>query len=69
MAPGKILLQRFKNEKDEEIYVRVKEEPFLREPGVLLYVARPDSDAEMHITRQEAQELSRLLSSVLRGGR
>jgi|GEM_PF-6353058 len=69
MAPGKILLQRFRNEKGEDIYVRAKEEPLLREPGILLYVARPDQDMEMHITKKEAQELSKLLSSILKSGR
>lgn len=68
MAPGRSITKRFTNERGNEIYVRANEEPLHGVPGVLLYVAGPDSDTEMHITRQEALELMLLLSKILKPG-
>jgi hypothetical protein len=69
MATGKIVSNRFRNEKGNEIYLRANEEPIDGIPGVLLYVAGPDSDTEMHLTRQEGLELLALLTKLLRSGR
>jgi hypothetical protein len=69
MAIGKVVSNRFRNEKGNDMYVRVSEEPIQGVPGFLLYVAGPDSDAEIYVTRQEALELMTLLSKVLKPGR
>ena len=66
MAVGKIVSSRFRNEKGNDIYARITEEPIQGVPGVLLYLAGPDSDTEMHMTRQEAVELMALLSKLLK---
>ena len=69
MAISKVVSHRFRNEKSNDIYMRISEEPIQGVPGLLLYVAGPDSDTEMHITRQEGIELSMLLSKLLKPGR
>jgi len=69
MAISRILSNRFRNEKGEDVYVRASEELLHGVPGILLYVAGPDSDSEMHLTRQEGLELFSLLSKLLRPGR
>jgi hypothetical protein len=69
MAISKVVSHRFRNEKNNDIYMRISEEPIQGVPGFLLYVAGPDSDTEMHITRQEGIELSLLLSKLLKPGR
>jgi hypothetical protein len=69
MAISKVVSHRFRNEKGNDIYIRINEEPIQGVPGLLLYVAGPDSDTEMHITRQEGIELSLLLSKLLKPGR
>lgn len=69
MALGKVISNRFRNENGNDIYVRVTEEPIQGVPGILLYIAGPDSDAEMHITRQEGIELLEVLSKLLRSRR
>lgn len=69
MATGKVVSNRFRNEKGNDIYIRANEEPILGVPGILLYVAGPDSDTEMHITRQEGLELLTLLTKLLKPGR
>jgi hypothetical protein len=69
MAVGKVVTTRFKNERGNDVYLRVTEEPLLGVPGVLLYVAGPDSDSEMHITRQEGLELLAALTKILKIGR
>ena len=51
------------------MYLRISEEPLQGVPGMLLYIAGPDSDTEMHITRQEGLELLSLLSKLLKPGR
>jgi len=66
MKIGKVLSNRFRNEKGNDIYLRVSEEPIQGDPGILLYIAGPDSDTEMHITRQEGLELLTLLSKFLK---
>ncbi|MEK7079674.1 MAG: hypothetical protein AAB883_00770 [Patescibacteria group bacterium] len=68
MAVGKVVSNRFRNEKGDDVYVRVSEEPVVDTEGVLLYVQGPDSDAEMHVTRQEAHELLMALTKLLRPG-
>jgi hypothetical protein len=68
MAIGKVVSNRFRNEKGNDIYARVSEEPIAGVPGVLLYLAGPDSDTEIHITRQEGLEVMTLLSKILRPG-
>jgi len=69
MAISRILSNRFRNEKGEDVYVRASEEPLHGAPGILLYIAGPDSDSEMHVTRQEGLELFTLLSKLLKPGR
>lgn len=69
MAVHKMVSNRFRNEKGNDIYMRASEEPIHGIPGILLYVAGPDSDTEMHITRQEGIELFMLLSKLLKPGR
>lgn len=69
MAVSKVVSTRFRNEKGNDIYVRASDEPIQGVPGVLLYIAGPDSDAEMHITRQEGRELLEVLSKFLKGRR
>ena len=69
MATGKVLSNRFRNEQGNDVYLRVNEEPIHGVPGILLYVAGPDSDTEMHVTRQEGLELLMLLSKLLKPGR
>lgn len=69
MAVHKVVSHRFRNEKGNGIYIRISEEPLQGVPGLLLYVAGPDSDTEMHITRQEGVELSLLLTKLLKPGR
>jgi hypothetical protein len=69
MAIGKVVSNRFQNERGNEVYIRASEEPIHGIPGVLLYVTGPDSDTEMHITRQEGLELFALLSKLLKTGR
>lgn len=68
MATGKVASNRFRNEKGNDIYIRANEEPIEGVPGMLLYVAGPESDTEMHITRQEGLELLGLLSKLLKPG-
>lgn len=69
MAIGKVLSNRFQNEKGNNIYIRATEEPVHGVPGVLLYIAGPDSDTEMHVTRQEGLELLHILTKFLKSGR
>ncbi len=69
MAIGKVISNRFRNEKGNDIYVRASEEPLHGVPGILLYIAGPDSDTEMHVTRQEGLELLTVLSKLLKTGR
>ncbi|MDB5195298.1 MAG: hypothetical protein JWO84_482 [Parcubacteria group bacterium] len=69
MALGKMVSNRFTNEKGNDIYIRANEEPIHGVPGILLYIAGPDSDTEMHVTRQEGLELLMLLSKLLKQGR
>lgn len=69
MAIGKVLSNRFRNEKGQDVYVRASEEPLHGTPGILLYIAGPDSDSEMHVTRQEGLELLAVLSKLLKTGR
>lgn len=69
MAIGKVLSTRFRNEKGNDIYLRLSEEPIQGVPGILLYVAGPDSDTEMHITKQEGREILELLSKLFKPGR
>lgn len=69
MALGKVVSNRFRNEKGNDIYLRASEEPIQGVPGILLYMAGPDSDTEMHVTRQEGLELLTLLTKVLKGKR
>ncbi|MEK7510778.1 MAG: hypothetical protein AAB582_00890 [Patescibacteria group bacterium] len=69
MATGKVVSNRFRNERGNDVYLRVNEEPIHGVPGILLYVAGPDSDTEMHVTRQEGLELLMLLSKLLKPGR
>ncbi|KND47167.1 MAG: hypothetical protein AB199_01905 [Parcubacteria bacterium C7867-004] len=69
MALGRLISNRFTNEKGNDIYVRAKEEPIGGVPGILLYIAGPDSDSEMHVTRQEGLELLAVLSKLLKTGR
>lgn len=69
MELGKVVSQRFRDEKGNDTYVRATEAPIGGIPGILLYVAGPDSDTEMHVTRQEALELMNVLSKLLKGGR
>jgi hypothetical protein len=69
MALGKVVSNRFRNERGNEIYARASEEPIQGVPGILFYIAGPDSDTEMHITRQEGMELLALLSKLLKRGR
>lgn len=68
MQIGKMVSNRFRNEKGNDIYARVSEEPIQGVPGVLLYLTGPDSDTEMHITRQEGLEIMALLSKILKPG-
>lgn len=68
MAVGKVVSNRFRNEKDNDVYIRASEEPIEGTDGVLLYLQGPDSDTEMHITRQEAHELLIVLTKLLRPG-
>jgi hypothetical protein len=70
MAVGRTFTNRFTNELGNAIYVRAREEPIGRTPGIVLYLAGPDSDMEMHVTRQEAVELLQALARILkpRGG-
>ncbi|MDP3402939.1 MAG: hypothetical protein Q8S35_03240 [bacterium] len=69
MAIGKVVSTRFRNEKGNDVYVRVSEEPVQGIPGVVLFVTGPDEDSEMQITRQEGIELFALLSKLLKPGR
>ena len=69
MAIGKVISNRFRNEKGNDIYVRASEEPIHGVSGILLYIAGPDSDTEMHVTRQEGLELLTVLSKLLKTGR
>jgi len=69
MALGKVVTNRFRNEKGNDIYIRASEEPIGGVPGIVLYIAGPDSDTEMHVTRQEGLELLTLLSKLLKPGR
>src|SRR4051812_17769180 len=66
---GKILANRFTNELGNAIYARASEEPIGKTPGIVLYIAGPESDMEMHVTRQEALELYSLLSKLLKPAR
>ncbi len=66
MATGKVVSNRFQNEKGNDIYVRASEESLHNVPGILLYIAGPDSDTEMHVTKQEAIELLAVLSKILK---
>jgi len=61
--------RQFVNELGNTIIVRVNEEKRHGMPGILLYVAGPDSDTELFITRQEAMEVLEGLSKVLKPGR
>ena len=69
MAISKVVSNRFRNERGNDLYVRASEEPLHGIPGVLVYLAGPDSDAEMHVTKQEAIELFKILSKLLKPGR
>jgi hypothetical protein len=69
MATNKMLSNRFQNESGNEIYLRITEEPIQGTPGMLVYLAGPDSDTEMHITKQEGRELLLMLSKFLKAGR
>jgi hypothetical protein len=69
MATSKMLSNRFQNEIGNEIYLRITEEPIQGTPGILVYLAGPDSDTEMHITKQEGRELLLMLSKFLKAGR
>ena len=66
---AQVITNRFTNELGNEIYARVTEAPIGGVPGVILYIAGPDSDMEMHVTRKEAQELLALLSKSLKPSR
>jgi hypothetical protein len=66
---GRIIANRFTNESGEEAYARVSEASVGKVPGVLLYIARPGTDIEMHVTQREAMELKELLSKILKPGR
>lgn len=66
MATGKVVSNRFRNEKGSDIYVRASEEPLHGVPGILLYIAGPDSETEMHVTKQEGVELLAVLSKILK---
>jgi hypothetical protein len=57
---------RFQNELGHDIYVRAAEKEVAGTPSVVLYMAGPDSDTELEITRNEALELYRLLEKVLK---
>jgi len=69
MAISRVVSNRFTNEKGNTIYMRANEEPIQGVPGILLYLNGPDSDTEMHVTRQEALELMSLLSKLLKPSR
>lgn len=69
MAISRVVSNRFRNEKGNDIYVRASEEPVHGVPGILLYIAGPDSDSEMHVTREEGLELFKLLTKLLKPGR
>jgi hypothetical protein len=69
MKIGKVVSNRFRNEKGNDIYARASEEPIQGIPGILLYLQGPDSDTEMHITRQEGLEVLSLLSKLLKPAR
>lgn len=69
MTTSKVVSNRFRNERGNDIYIRISEEPIQGVPGLHLYVAGPDSDTEMHITRQEGIELSLLLTKLLKPSR
>lgn len=66
MAVSRVVSNRFTNEKGNDVYVRANEEPIAGIPGILLYISGPDSDMEMHVTRQEGLELMNLLSKLLK---
>jgi hypothetical protein len=69
MAISKVVSHRFTNERGSEVYIRASEEPIQGVAGVLLYVTGPDTDTEMHVTRQEGLELLTLLSKLLKNAR
>ncbi len=59
--------RKFRNEIGNEIEIRVSEKDIDRVRGVLLWIAGPNSDTEMHITRLEAEVLHEELGKALKG--
>ncbi len=58
--------RQFANELGNTIILQVKEEKRHDVSGVFVYIAGPDSDTELFVTRQEAVELLEGLYKVLK---
>lgn len=58
-------IKNFINELGNEIQVQVTKKEIDGVPGVLLFIAGPTSDTEVHITKQEAEVLYQELGKNL----
>ena len=59
--------KHFKNELGNEIEIQVSEKDIDTAEGILLSIAGPTSDTEIHITRLEAEVLHEELGKALKG--
>ena len=60
-------IKKFTNELGNTIELKVSEKNIEGAPGIVIFIAGPTSDIEIHITRKEAEVLSKELANVLTG--
>lgn len=58
--------RRFTNERGETVIVHASEKDAQGVSGILLSVAGPDSETELHITKQEAVEVLEALNKLMK---
>ncbi len=58
--------RRFKNELEEAVTLQVKDDSLRKVPSIAVYLERPDSEAELLLTKAEALELLEGLYKVLK---
>lgn len=59
------LAKHFRNELGHDIDIQVEKRELAGVDGILISIAGPDSDTDVHITKVEAQVLYETLASVL----